>query len=264
MELSLKSQHVQQTLEKKEGIDLIWESRSLYAEILFCFRECHYVCVQSKLFTDDTILAVDQCAVDFRQLSFDTVSIAKRLSNQWLDVTITFFENIDGVKNPQKMMKLLGAQALELAQCFKLIAAWARDLGGRFHEAQDGTIKEAEEFKRACAAAVERAEKFRKQAYENVKKAKKRRQEKQQTEDTWKAWKVDLAWVPISLFVTGPGTAAAEKRTAEASKLEAKANEELRRNERELKERKSHNEKAKVRSCIRSYCCNGTYSYLVT
>ena len=75
---------VQEKLEKSTGLDLTWESRSLYAEILFCFRECHDICVQSKLFSDETILAVDQCGVDFRQLSLDTVSVAKRVSNQWL------------------------------------------------------------------------------------------------------------------------------------------------------------------------------------
>ena len=240
------SKRVQQKLEEKDGLDLIWESRSLYAEILFCFRECHDVCVQSKLFKDDTILAIDQCAVDFRQLSFDTVSIAKRVSNQWLDVAIAFFENIDDADNPQEMLKLLGDQARELAQCFKLIGAWARDLGGRFHKAQDGTIKEAEEFKREFAAAVDRAESVRKQALEKLNKAEKLRQKAQQTEDTWKAWKVGLAWVPISLFVTGPGTSAAEKKTVEASKLEGKANEELRKNKHELEKRKSQNEKAKV------------------
>ena len=148
------------------------------------------------------------------------------------------------------MLKLLGDQARELSKCFKLIAAWARNLGGRFHEAQDGTIKEAEEFKQEFAAAVKRAESVRKQAEENRNKAEKLRQQAQETEDTWKAWKVGLAWFPVSLVVTGIGTAAAEKETAEASKLEAKANEELRRTEQELEKRKSQNEKAEVRTYI--------------
>ena len=251
------SKPVQQKLEEKTGLELIWESRSLFSEILFCFRECHDICVQSELFSDVTILAVDQCAVDFRQLSMDTVLIAKRVSNQWLDVAISFFENIDDAENPQEMLKLLGDQARELAQCFKLIAAWARDLGGRFHEAQDGTIKEAEEFKREFSAAVERAESVKKQAEENLDKAKKLHKEAQQSEDTWKTWKVALAWIPISFIVTVPGTAAAEKETAEASKLEAKASKKLRENEQELEKRMSQNEKAKVRKPIASY--TGTY-----
>ena len=83
-----------------------------------------------------------------------------------MDVAIAFFSNIDDADSPQDMLKLLGDQARELAiaRCFKLIAAWARDLGGWFHQAQDGTIREAEEFKQEFAAAQKRAESVRAQA----------------------------------------------------------------------------------------------------
>ena len=137
------SNEVQKKVETTNGLDLIWESRALYADILFSFRECHDLCVSSGLFTKEIILQVDQCAVDFRQLSLDTVTVAKRVSNQWLGSATTFFENIDYVDKPEKMLKLLGNQPRELARCFKVIAAWARDLGGRFYEAQGGIIKEA-------------------------------------------------------------------------------------------------------------------------
>ena len=260
MELSSK-QRLSKKLEEKTGLELIWESRTLFYEILFCFRECHDICVKSELFTDETILAVGQCADDFRQLSMDTVSIAKRVSNQWLNAAIDFFENIDDVDNPQEMLKLLGDQARELAQCFKLIAAWARDLGGRFHKAHDGTIKEAKEFELEFEAAVERAESVKKQAEENLDKAKKLHKEAQQTEDMWKTWKIALAWIPISFIVTVPGTAAAEKETAEASKLEAKSSKRLRESEQEMDERMSENKKAKVRTHIAIDSYNGTYIY---
>lgn len=57
---------------------------------------------------------------------------------------------------------------------------------------------------------------------------------------------VALSWIPISFVVTGPGMAIAEKKTAEATQLEARANEELRKSEHELEKRESQNEKAKV------------------
>ena len=221
------------------GLDLIWKSRVLHAEILLCFRECHDVCIQSKLFTNDIILQIDQCAVDFRQLSFDTVTIAKRVSNQWLDGAITFFENIDDVDDPKEMLQLLGSQARG-NECFKLIAAWAKNLALRFHEAQGGTIKEVEEFRMQFEAAVQRAESVRKQAEEKLSKA---RQAAQDSEDSWKTASVALSWMPVSFLVTGPGMAIAEKKTAEATQL---ANEELRKSEHEFGKRKSQNEKAKV------------------
>ena len=148
------------------------------------------------------------------------------------------------------MLKLLGDQARELARCFKLIAAWARDLGGRFHQAQDGNIREAEEFKQEFAAAQKRAKSVRAQAQKNVEKAKKFLKEARETEDRWKTFKVALAWAPISLVVTGIGTYLAEQRTAEASKLEEKSNNELRKTEQELEKRKSQNERAKVCSYV--------------
>ena len=254
------SKAAQEKIETTNGLDLIWESRALYADILFCFRECHDLCVSSELFTKEIILQVDQCAVDFRQLSLDTVTVAKRVSNQWLDTAIAFFENIDDVDDPKEMLVLLGNQARELARCFKIIAAWARDLGGRFHEAQGGTIKEVEEFKKAFAAAEQRAEEVRKQMAEQHTKAAKLRREAQETEDKWKTAQVAVSWIPIGAIVTGIGAGIAEKKTAEASRIEREASEKLRQSEEELRTKQSQNEKAKVNYII----LNGTYSIAAT
>ena len=72
-----------------------------------------------------------------------------------------------------EMLLLLSNQAKELAVCFKLIAAWARDLGGRFHTAQDGTIQEVEEFKDRFQGAQERAEEVKEKAEKEYAKYKK-------------------------------------------------------------------------------------------
>lgn len=226
------------------GLDLIWESRALYADILFCFRECHDLCVSSQLFTKDIILKVDQCAVDFRQLSLDTVTVAKRVSNQWLDSAIVFFENIDDVDDPREMLKLLGDQAEELARCFKIIAAWARDLGTRFHEAQDCTTKEVEEFAKVFEAAVKRAEETKAQLTEQHATAAKLLREAQESEDKWKTAQTWLAWNPIGLAVTGIGSsvASAEKQRTE----ERNAARRLYESEKELESKRSQMEKAKV------------------
>ena len=71
------STQAQITVEPTNGLELIWQSHALYADILYSFKECHDLCMNSKLFADDIILQVDQCAVDFRQLSLDTVTVAK-------------------------------------------------------------------------------------------------------------------------------------------------------------------------------------------
>ena len=189
---------------------------------------------------------IDQCAVDFRQLSLDTVTVAKRVSNQWLDSTITFYENIDDVDDPKEMLILLGNQARDLGHCFKVIAAWARDLGGRFHEAQDGTIKEAEEFKAAFKAASEKAKKLQKELDAEHAKAEKRRKDAKSVEDKWNTARLAVSWTPIGLVVTNIGCSVAKSKVAVASKLEEEAAERLRKAQEELEKKKSQGEKAEV------------------
>lgn len=242
------SKAAQKKIESTNGLDLIWESRILYAEILYCFRECHDVCIKSGLFTKDVILQVDQCALDFRQMSLDTVTVAKRVSNQWLDSAITFFENIGDFEKSDRveMLQLLGGQARELAKCFKVIAAWARDLAGRFHQAQDGTIKEVEEFTKVFEAAVQRAKEVKEQISRELDRAAKIRQEAEETENKWKTAQVAVSWFPVGALVTGIGSAVAEKKTAAASELEREAAAKLRKSEQELNEKRSQQEKAQV------------------
>ena len=228
------------------GLEYIWASRAQYADILFCFRECHDLCVNSGLFKKDTILAIDQCAVDFRQLSLDTVTVAKRVSTQWLDVAIAFFKNIDDAEDPAEMLKLLSGQAKELAKCFKAIAAWARDLCGRLHQAQDGTIQEAEEFKQKFQAAEQRAKMLNEEMDESFKKAEKKRKDAKGVEDTWRTCQIWLSWNPVGLLVTSIGANVAENATIEAKELADKAHEKLGKSEAELKQKKDQNDRAKV------------------
>ena len=67
----------------------------------------HDVCVESGLYSRDVILKVDECAVDFRRLSLDSVSVAKRGSDQWLDndTTLAMFKTQD-IENPEAVTKL--------------------------------------------------------------------------------------------------------------------------------------------------------------
>lgn len=158
--------------------------------ILYCFRECHDLCVKSGLFTNDVILQVDQCAI---------------VSNQWLDSAITFFENIGDFEKTDRveMLHLLGVQARELAKCFKVIAAWARDLAGRFHTAQDGTLKEVKEFTEAFEDAVQRAQDVKGQISRELERASQLRQKAEEAENQWKTALVEVSWSPIGALVTG-------------------------------------------------------------
>lgn len=247
------SKAAQGRLEVVNGLDLIWESRSLYAEILYCFRECHDICLSSGLFKPDTMLKIDQCGVDFRQLSLDTCTVAQRVSNQWLEVAIGFFESIEEIEDPEErkeMLVLLSKQARELAVCFKLIAAWARDLAARFHTAQDGTIKEVDEFKSRFEEAEKRGKQLRDKAQREYDKFKKDLESAEDSEFAWRISKISLSWMPISLIVTGPGHAIASKQLASAEKVEKEAAETLRKAKAEMDKLTSENERAQVNCSI--------------
>ena len=265
---------VSEKLANSSGLDLIWNSRVIYAEILFCFRECHDLCVSSKLFKKEVILNVDQCAVDFRQLSLDSVSVANRVSKQWLDTALVLFKNIRKITNPKDLLELLGTQARELSFCFKVIAAWARDLGGRFHRAQDRTIKKTEEFKKVFEEAVHDGKKVikdLKEKHDKATRASKLLKDKKDCDDYWMFRRIEVSWNPLHYIWSRIGASVAESRSLEASKLEKSGADKLRKAEAELIGRKSQNEKAKVRTKINSFAnvfqeitlCSTFYCYSV-
>ena len=79
-------------------------------------------------------------------------------------------------------------------------------------------------------AAQKEADRVKKLAEEQLSKARKLHEQAKDTENKWRIAQVSLAWLPISHAVTGPGVAIAKQKTAEASKMEAEATEQLRKN----------------------------------
>ena len=230
----------------KKGLELIWKSEQSYADILSSFRECHDLCVGSKLFSDDIISTVDQCAVDFRLLSLDSVSIAKRVSNQWLDMALLTFENLKDIESPEDMFELLGKQARELSCCFKVIAAWAGDLGERFHQAHDGTIKESEGLKKVFEKAMEE----KKESVETLKKKRhditKDRQECQQRVDSFRS-RLEATPIPkLRDVFRNHLLPSAENKLSEARKTEQMLDEDIRKAEEDFKVKRTQNDKAEV------------------
>jgi hypothetical protein len=228
--------------ENTYGLDITWQSRGLFADIMYYFREFHDLCVGSNLFSDDLILEIDQCAVDFRQVTLNSATVAQRVSIQWLRSAIVLFENIDHVSNPSAMLILLGKQAKDLARCFTVHAAWARDLAGRFHRAQDGSIKETEALKERFQAALDRAKDVKRQTGEALERAIRNREQILQ----WNPTVIGLAWNPIGLLLGGIGSAVVGKekleeagvmeRHAEANYKRAKADLQIAADQREKAE----------------------------
>ena len=216
---------------EKTGMEYFWESRVTISDILELFRQCHDVCVQSRLFQDETILQIDQCGVDFRQLSLDMATVAKKTSNMWLDVAIAFFENIDDVEDPKDMLQLLGSQARELAMYFKTISACAcaRDLYERINTSFSTQVDE--EFKRIFKVAQERAECVREEIQAKFEEAVKLRKKAAtvRSEYNWHIpiVHVTLSWIPAKSPCTPHTGSITSRKTAELRKLKDRAHEEL-------------------------------------
>jgi hypothetical protein len=239
------SKQAQKKTVKTNGLDLIWESRAVFAEIMASYRECHELLVSSELFSDEAILKIDECAIDFRQMALDTVLVAKRVSEQWLTTTIAFFENLDKVEDPKPMLLLLGSQAKELGHCFSVIAAWARDLAGRFRDAQTSTTGEEEGFLQKFQEALDNAKDVEEQLEQEYENAKKAREDAQSTAEKWHTASLIISWIPIGALVTGIGSLVADKQVVQARNLEMAAKNKLQNSMKELEKRTQQNEKAK-------------------
>lgn len=236
---------LQQTREQLNGLQFLIESSDRIAKALSMFGESHKVCVSSNLFSNTNILKIDQCAVDFRQLS-GTVEVATGVSEQWLKKVIDLFENIENVEDQSKILVLLGKQARSLAICFRLIAAWGRDLSGRLHSAKISTAKEAEEFKRGHQLAYTLANDDKLKADKSLKSAKNLRETSESTANTWKFARKVLAIIPVSLIITQPGVSLSQQWATDALEAEQKAKRKLEDSIARLNSARIHQEKAEV------------------
>jgi hypothetical protein len=225
--------------ENTNGLDLLWESQAMFAEILASFRECHELLVGSKLFSEGAILQMDECAIDFRQMVLDTVVVAKQVSEKFLTMAMTFFENFIKVDDPKPKLILLGKQAKELGRCFNVIAAWIRDMAGRFRDAQTTTIGQEKRFLQKFQDALDRAKSVEQQLEKEYEREKRKREEIQRVVQRKS---IALAWIPIAGILAGSEMREAVER---AANLEMVANMRLHEAMKELDMRTVENEKAK-------------------
>lgn len=192
--------------------------QALHINAVSSFRECHHLCVSSNLFSQNTIMQVDQCALDFRQLSLSTVSVSERVSG-WISRIITFFRYIYDETNREQKYIQFGGQAKDLARAFKVIAAWGRDVCGRLHETQGCLEREVDRFQLEFLAAKKDAEYAEIAKLEEYAEAVEIRADAEAAERRWKRtnW-----WNPIGLV----GNAAFTSNTAKAVSLEREAEQE--------------------------------------
>ena len=238
---------VQTQTEESNGLDLIYGSQVIFLKVQESFRKFYDLCKESELFTADNIVKIEQCALDFRNMCSETATVSKRVSDLWLDTAIVFFENIDNFDCPKDMMELLGKQARELAVCFKILAAWARDLAGRFHGAQTKSIKDVESYQETFKNAVTRADEFKNEAEKQCHLAKLNAAEAKASKDKWAYQQSISGSNPFYFIYSAIRAAFAEIRMREMVNEDKKCSTALSSAEGDLDVTKSQNDEAKVK-----------------
>ena len=232
-------------LEVSQQLDRMSEWQEKCGEILSSFREFRYLCKKSGLFTEDTIMQVDKCAVDFRQLCFEIVTVTKQVSDVWLETAINLSESIDKFAKPKEILIVLTDKARDLAKCFKIVATWAKDLAGRLHLA----VKEAERFKKVFKDAAARSMTTKDKAEKDYCLAKEDYQKTQHQEHSWIPSGLPSIQSLTSHFRAYPWANVEDKGEEQLYKTEKRlceAREQLYRKEHELQKKCSESKKAEV------------------
>ncbi len=128
------------------AVDLLVESRDSYSSVLSLFQQNHDLILRSGLFaiSSSFITSLDQSATSFQSLGHQTVSLASKISDQWIDEVISFYDDLPNNAHSENVRKLesLGGQTKKLGRVFEVIAEWSRDLAGRVHTANEKYKKE--------------------------------------------------------------------------------------------------------------------------
>ena len=165
---------------QKDVLLILTESPDKFEAVLFKFRVVRDLCVYSAtpILKADTQRQIEQSSVDFRHICEQTSRLSDAVGSVWCGKCITFFGNLQKMKgNPSRVLATISNQAKDLSKGFAGIQYWIKDLAGRFHECQclseqdvkayteemEKVFKEAEEASKAannrCIAARETAEK---------------------------------------------------------------------------------------------------------
>ena len=160
--------------DEKDPVTLIKDSKLLFGNILYHFREVHDLCELSGIYSKESLKEIDTIAITFRKMGQDTATVARMVADQWLDSTIMFYESIDdlGADDIKSMLELLGGQAKELGKIFKVLACSTAWMAGRFHDEQTENVKEVQQYKDKFEAAFVQATSAEKNAQRAAERAK--------------------------------------------------------------------------------------------
>ncbi len=125
---------------------LLVESRETYSSVMSLFQQIHDLILRSGLFVTSSsfMTSLDQSALSFHSLGLHIVSLASKISDQWIDEVLSFYKNLskNAPRRNTSQLEFLGGQTKIQGHLFRVIVEWLRDLAGRVHSANEDYKKE--------------------------------------------------------------------------------------------------------------------------
>jgi len=247
--------------EKSPPAEILRQSEEMYSGGLCRFQENHDICTSSGFFPKNVLLEVDSCALSFRLLGLESISVATVVANQWIANTLVFYENISlfSLQEARAQLTLLSGQSKELAKIFKVIAAWSADLAGRIKTAASNVHSEVAIFSAQYSQDLLNAQKALDDSKKKLKTAKEDLESKMAESDRW-MWAMVGTTVGYAIFfpvgalatlITGSGFGAARKAVSSAEDAKLQAETDRNTAQKDFDAAKTLDEKAKV--CIMVY-----------
>lgn len=136
--------------ENVDGLESLRLSLEYFKEGLIQFRVCHDLCLTSDLLDSVASYNLDQCAIDFRQLSICVASLAEKIASLWCKTCALFYKNFDKITgNPKKVLENIAQQAGELKQGFEHIKERSSGLVDKFSSIQCYDLPVHQQFVKA-------------------------------------------------------------------------------------------------------------------
>lgn len=116
-----------------DGLEVLRWSLEYFKYGLIQFRVCHDFCLPSGLLDSEATINLDQCAIDFRQLSICVASLAEKIASLWCTTCVMFYKNFDKISgNPSKILDNMANQAKDLNLGFEHIKTQSGSLVNKF------------------------------------------------------------------------------------------------------------------------------------
>ena len=127
--------------EASDRLEPLRRSLKYFKDGLIQFRVCHDLCLTSDLLDSEASRNLDQCAIDFRQLSIRVASLAEKIASLWCKTCVLFYKNFDKIKgDPKKVLENIAQQAEELKKGFDHLKERTGDLADQFSSIQCYTL----------------------------------------------------------------------------------------------------------------------------